>query len=279
MLEVEDFLVSHEKFSIKECDNCRFRYTDNPPSEQEAGAYYEDEDYVEHSDKQEGLIFKLYHIGRKWMLNRKLRLIQKHTKEGRILDVGSASGYFMNHMKSAGYGVDGIEISPKARELCKSKFDINAYEPKSLINKELDSKYDIISLWHVFEHVYTYNEYFEAFEHFLKDDGRLLIAMPNHKCLDSEYYGKYWCAYDVPRHLWHFEPKTFETFVRKRGFRLEAIKRMPLDPFYNAMVSASYKKSFTFLPWTLYIGLLSYVQSLFNKKRSSSIIYVLKKNI
>ena len=173
-LKTEDFLVSHESFYIKQCQNCSFRFTAEPPQEKDAGAYYEDEDYVEHSDKKEGLIFKLYHIGRDWMLKRKQRLIGQYTSKGRILDVGSASGYFMNHMKNAGYEVDGVEISEKARALCKSKFQINAYTPKSLVGKSLEGKYDFITLWHVFEHVYTYNEYFEAFRHFLKDDGTIV---------------------------------------------------------------------------------------------------------
>jgi 2-polyprenyl-3-methyl-5-hydroxy-6-metoxy-1,4-benzoquinol methylase len=274
---VEDHLVSHEIFEILECNNCHFRFTQHPPTESKSGVYYEDDDYIEHSDNQKGLIFKLYHFGRKFMLKQKRKMCATSSQNPRLLDVGSASGYFLNHMKETGFNVDGIEISKKARDLCKEKFNISAFEPSALLNKELSGTYDVISLWHVFEHVYTYDEYFESFRHYLNTNGKLLIAMPNYKCLDEVYYGKYWCAYDAPRHLWHFDPKTFERFAKDRGFKLVKLKRLPLDPFYNAMVSAGYKKHFTFLPWTLYIGLLSFIQSLSNKRRSSSIVYILQK--
>lgn len=277
VLKAKDHLVSKQSFSILECVNCDFRFTQDPPSPSAIGPYYDDEAYVEHSDSQSGLIFNLYHRARRIMLSFKYRMLKKRSNGKRLLDVGSASGYFMEYMQSKGYDAQGIEISDKARELCKQRCGIEAFEPKSLINNELNGKYDLITLWHVFEHVYTYDDYFKAFARYINDGGTLAIAMPNHRCLDETYYGKYWCAYDVPRHLWHFEQKTFKAFAEKRGFKLAAVKRLPLDPFYNAMVSASYKKGFKFLPWTMYIGCLSFVMGLFNKKKASSLVYLLNK--
>ncbi len=279
LMKAEDHLVSHELFHILECTQCAFRFTQGAPVEEEIGPYYDDDAYVEHSDSQSGLIFKLYHKARSIMLSFKFRMIKNVNNGNRLLDVGSASGYFLEYMQGKGYEVDGVEISDKARELCKSRTGIEAHLPVSLINQDLKGKYDIISLWHVLEHVYTMDDYFEAFSHYLAEEGVLLIAMPNHRCLDETYYGKHWCAYDVPRHLWHFEPKTFKLFAAKRGFKVSSIKRLPLDPFYNAMVSASYKKGFKFLPWTIYIGTLSFINGLFIKKKSSSLVYILKKTI
>ncbi len=277
VLTASDWLVSKEQFDVLACKNCSFRFTQDAPSESNIGPYYDTDSYVEHSDSNKGLVFQIYHFGRKLMLNRKLKLIRRASKGKELLDVGSASGYFLNHMKVNNYAVTGIEISPKARELCKTKFNIETFSPEALINNDLGKNFDLITMWHVFEHVYTYDEYFNSFKALLNTDGKLLIAMPNYRCLDAKYYKEYWNGYDVPRHLWHFDPESFKTFAENRGFTIKEAKRLPLDPFYNSMVSAEYKTNFTFIGWTFIIGLMSYLNSLFDKSKSSSLVYILER--
>jgi 2-polyprenyl-3-methyl-5-hydroxy-6-metoxy-1,4-benzoquinol methylase len=276
--EVPDWLVSKEVFQIHSCDNCGFKFTANAPNQNDVAPYYDSEEYVEHSDTKKGLIYGLYHWARKLMLNYKYNIIKKLNTGNKLLDVGSGSGYFLNHMKTRNYDVTGVEISEKAVKLCKDNFGISAFSPDDLLSNKLDKNYDLITLWHVFEHVYSYNEYFEIFRNSLNEGGKLIIAMPNYICYEADVYKEYWAAFDTPRHLWHFSPDTFEKFANERGFKLERTHRLPLDPFFNAMVSASYKKKFTFLPITLCIGLLSYLKSLINRDKSSSVIYILSKN-
>ena len=278
VVEAKDWLVSKEPFTIYQCTQCTFRFTQDAPAENNVGKYYDDDAYVEHSDSNKGLIFQIYHWGRKLMLRRKLSLIKKISNGRSLLDVGSASGYFLNHMKENNYDVLGIEISDKARRLCMNNFSIESFPPDQLISNTLGKKFDIITLWHVFEHVYTYNEYFNAFASILNPGGKLVIAMPNYNCLDAGYYKEYWNGYDVPRHLWHFNPESFTSFANERGYTISKTYSLPLDPFYNAMVSAEYKPSFTFLPWTFTIGLMSYLNSLVKKEQSSSLVYILQKN-
>jgi 2-polyprenyl-3-methyl-5-hydroxy-6-metoxy-1,4-benzoquinol methylase len=274
---VPDWLVSKEVYSISQCTSCLFKFTANAPTAENIGPYYNSEEYVEHSDTKSGVIYGVYHYARMLMLKFKLSKIKKNTNGTKILDVGSGSGYFVNHMKQNGYEVTGVEISDKAVALCKTKFDIQANSPEKFLAGELDTDYDIISLWHVFEHVYTFDEYFNLFDKSLKKDGTLILALPNSDSADAKIYGKYWAAYDTPRHLWHFTPATFSRFAEARGFEVVQKYRLPLDPFFNAMVSASYKPKFTFFPISVLIGFYSLVVSMFNKDRSSSLIYFLKK--
>lgn len=276
-LLVTDWLVTQEKFNVKRCNKCLFRFTANPPSAEAAGKYYETEEYVEHSDNNDGFINKLYHFGRKWMMKYKLSLIQNLQTGNRLLDVGSGAGYFLNFMQQSGYAVEGVEISEKAVKGCKDKYNIDAYHPSRLIGNKIEINVDIITLWHVFEHVYEYDEYFNSFSKLLSKDGRLIIAMPNYKCLEEKIYRTHWNGYDTPRHLWHFTPETFKKFAADRGFEIVKMKSLPLDPFYNSMISASYKKSFTLLPITLLNGILSSILSSISLKHSSSIVYILKK--
>jgi SAM-dependent methyltransferase len=276
-LHTKDWLVSHEDFEIKNCDNCGFRFTSNPPAAGDAGPYYETEEYVEHSDNKEGLTNTIYHYARKWMLKYKFSLVSKYAKGKRLLDIGSGSGYFINHMKQWGYAVNGVEISDKAVAFCQTKFDITAYSPEQFIADEISGEFDVATMWHVFEHVYSYDEYFSMLHKKLAADGTLIIATPNHLCLEEKYYRKFWNGYDVPRHLWHFTPSTFTQFAEKRGFKLIKMRNLPLDPFYNCMISASYKKSISLLPATVFVGFLSFCNAIFSFNKSSSIVYILKK--
>jgi 2-polyprenyl-3-methyl-5-hydroxy-6-metoxy-1,4-benzoquinol methylase len=103
-----DWLVSKERFELKQCEQCQFRiYRQMHPSEKEVGPYYNSEEYVEHSDTTSGLIYSIYHVARRVMLNFKYRKIKRLNTGKKLLDIGSGSGYFMNHMKKNGYDVTG----------------------------------------------------------------------------------------------------------------------------------------------------------------------------
>jgi len=276
-LDVPDWLVSKQSFEVKECTSCTFRFTANAPSQEEIGPFYDSEEYVEHSDTQKGLIYSLYHYARKYMLNYKYRKIQKLSTGKKLLDIGSGSGYFAGFMQTKGYDVSGVEISEKAKNLCEEKFGIAAKSPGQFLNGELGGGYNLISLWHVLEHVYTLDEYFELFSQSLAENGHLIIALPNSNSTDAKMYQEYWAAFDVPRHLWHFTPSTFEKLANNKGFDVIKKHRLPLDVFFISMVSASYKKSFTFLPVTLVKACVGYLSSLLDPNNASSLIYVLKK--
>ena len=276
-MDVPDWLVSKETFNISKCTSCGFKFTSDAPSENLVGPYYNSEEYVEHSDTKSGLIYSLYHKAREFMLSYKLRIISKMNVGKKLLDVGSGSGYFLNKMATNGYDVTGVEISDKAVELCKKNFGITANSPQDFLTNKLDKDYDLITLWHVFEHVYSFEEYFDLFSNSLKDGGRLILALPNSDSTDADLYQEHWAAYDMPRHLWHFTPDTLELFASKRGFKLVKKHTLALDPFFISMVSASYKKNFTFLPITLLKAFYSFTISLFNIDKSSSLIYVLEK--
>jgi len=277
-LNVPDWLVSKEIFELQQCEQCQFVFTANAPLEKDAGPYYNSEEYVEHSDTSSGLIYSVYHVARRAMLHYKYMKIKRLHVGKKLLDVGSGSGYFMNFMKKKGYDVTGVEISEKAIALCKKKFGIKAHSPSEFLEEKLDTDYDIISLWHVFEHVYSYDAYFELFSKSLNNNGYLILALPNCDSQDARMNKSYWGAYDTPRHIWHFTSKTIELFAMGRGFKMIKKHRMPLDPFFNVMVSDSYKDKFTFLPLTLLKGLYSYIISLLNIEKSSSIIYIFQKN-
>lgn len=278
LLPLKDYSISKEDFEIFQCSNCQFVFTQNVPHEAEIGPYYKSEDYISHSDTNEGFINKAYHFVRKIMLSRKHRLIHGLTKGKDLLDIGCGTGYFLDFMKRKNYNTLGVEADDDARAHGIEKFGLNIHTPQDLLNGVIDSKFDIISLWHVLEHLYDPKKYLNAIHGLLKKDGFLVIAVPNCDSYDAKHYKNHWAGYDVPRHLWHFTPKTLEWIAKETEFSLVKMKTLPFDPFYVALLSEKYKGGSLALIKGGLIGFISYVKSVFNVKKSSSIIYVLKKS-
>ncbi len=275
--KVYDYSITGDSFTIVKCNDCSFKFIQDPPLESECGPYYQSEDYISHSDSKKGITFKLYHYVRSIMLSRKYSLINQLNPEKKLLDVGSGTGYFANFMKQKGYQVTGIEMDDSARRFSKERFNLEIFPPSHLLADESVQVYGVITLWHVLEHLYNPQNYWAKFQSLLKSDGFLVIAVPNHDSFDAAYYGDYWAAYDVPRHLWHFNPASIEKMAAQFGFKLLKMESMPFDPFYNSILSEKYKKStFGFLRAAC-IGFVAYIQGMMQLKRASSIIYIFKK--
>ena len=276
-MEVKDYFLTGENFTLFQCSHCAFVFTQAHPGKEDISPYYKSEDYVSHSNTREGIVNKLYHFSRGYMLGRKRKLIQRliQNKTGKILDIGSGTGFFLNHMKEHGWDVTGIEPSEESRKFCMDQFALDIKDEKSLFSLA-ENSFDVVTLWHVLEHVQDIDEYMIKIRSILKKDGNLLIALPNFNSLDAAIYKGKWAAYDVPRHLWHFTPFSFKKLAAKYQFQLLKMKSMPLDAGYVSLLSEKYRNNpLGFLTGGI-IGVLSLVLGLINVKKSSSIIYVLK---
>lgn len=276
----EDYTVSGESFPICRCKSCGFRFTGDLPQENDMGRYYDAPEYISHSNTRRGIVNKLYHRIRKYMLAQKYRLVCRETgrkSNADILDVGTGTGYFPATMKAAGWNVEAVEINEKARRFVLDTFGISVEE--SLYSERFGkARFDCITLWHVLEHLSEPGKVFERLGYLLKDDGKLIIAVPNRESADASHYGNAWAAYDVPRHLWHFAPDTLKRMAGMHGFRVRSIKPMPFDGFYVSMLSEEYKGSRFYFMKGLLVGLSAWFKSLSDKKKSSSLIFILEKN-
>ena len=278
LLSAKDYLVSGETFIIRRCNGCSLAFTADPPPEKETERYYVSDDYISHSDKQQNLMDNLYHLARSFMLGRKYRLTVRVTGKphGTLLDIGSGTGYFASYMQVKGWTVTGVEINTRAREYSITKHRINALPPAEIKNMD-DGYADVITFWHVLEHLYNPWEWITEVKRILKDDGRCIIALPNIDSADAAWFGSRWAALDVPRHLWHFSPAALVTFVTNNGFSCEEIIPMPLDVFYISALS--HKNSGHRLAFLrgLVTAVVLTAGSLFSKHSASSLIYVISK--
>ena len=277
-LTCTDFFVSGEKFNIKKCDTCGFKITENIEDEANIGRYYQSEEYISHSNTSKGIVNEAYHRVRNYMLGRKRRLVEQSAgmQRGHILDVGTGTGFFLNEMNQNGWHVTGTEKSPDAREFARNEFNLDILETEKLFQLQ-ENSFDVITLWHVLEHIHRLEENMQTFQRLLKKEGKLIIAVPNHESYDAKHYRETWAAYDVPRHIWHFAPKQMKMFGEKYDFTLENTKTMPFDSFYVSMLSEKYKKAKIPLLGGMAHGIISWLQSLLNSKNCSSVIYVFEK--
>ena len=273
-----DHYASGEQFNLYRCNDCGFIFTQDAPVETEIGRYYETPDYISHTDTRKGLMNRVYHRVRKYMLSRKAKLI-KHTSglsKGSLLDIGTGTGYFGNAMKERGWRVKAIEKNAKARAFAKEHFDLDV-DAEDALGMYADASFDAITLWHVMEHLEHLDETWERLAALLKERGVLIVAVPNVSSYDAKKYGAWWAAYDVPRHLWHFSPSTMQQFGAKHGFKLAEQHPMPFDAFYVSMLTERYKGSRPAFLKGMWTGLLAWFSSLAKKERSSSMIYVFRK--
>lgn len=212
------------------------------------------------------------------MLGSKARLVAReaHRKTGRLLDIGTGTGYFADTMVRRGWKVEAIEKSPQAREFAKAHFNLDV-KPESALKEFAPDSFDVITLWHVMEHLEHLNEVWGRLRELLTEKGVLIVAVPNCSSYDAKRYGEYWAAYDVPRHLWHFTPGTIQQLASRHGFIMAARHPMPFDAFYVSMLSEKHRGSSCSFLKGMYAGTLAWFNALGRKERSSSMIYVFRK--
>ncbi len=273
-LTCTDYLVSNQEFSIQQCETCSFRFTSPRPDASLIGDYYKSDQYISHNDSGQGIVNLAYRAVRNYTLRSKLNLInQLNEGVGKVLDVGCGTGAFLETCKNGGWQVIGTEPDDDARKVASNKLQI---EIKSDLNALSDTdSYNVITLWHVLEHISALNETVHKLSNLLEDDGSVVIAVPDSDSYDAHYFQEYWAAYDVPRHLHHFTPSTIEALFQKHGFKLVNKHPMLFDAFYIAMLSTCYKTGKTNYLKSLQVGLASNNDGK-QTGHFSSLIYVFK---
>lgn len=271
-LTVKDHSVSKEIFDLYYDEELDMLITSPQPELQNLGRYYESEDYISHTDNKRSLFEKAYHFVKNIALKNKLNLINsQQPQKGKLLDIGAGTGDFLLTAKNDGWETIGVEPSDRAKNIAKEKGISFVEEIRTLENHSLD----VITMWHVLEHVPDLELQIQELKRLLKPTGTLIIAVPNYKSFDASHYETFWAAYDVPIHFWHFSKKSIQLLFERVDMKLEKVLPMKLDSFYVSLLSEKYKTGKMNYIKAFLIGLKSNWKAK-NSKEYSSHIYVLK---
>lgn len=270
----KDYSVSGESFALVKCEKCSLIFTNPRPDTAHIDQYYQSENYISHTNKANNITNLLYKVVRGYTLKQKVQLIERYTNHKKLLDFGCGTGTFLKYCTDQGFESEGYEPNPVAlKHLTKT----TSTKVMSRINElKKDNHYDIITAWHVLEHVHDLKATLKILRKALQPEGYLFVALPNPESYDATFYKQHWAGYDVPRHLYHFSQTAFSHLVKQCKLEIAEIHPMKFDSFYVSLLSERYKTGSSQFIKAFLSGLKS------NKAASksgqySSLIYVLTK--
>jgi 2-polyprenyl-3-methyl-5-hydroxy-6-metoxy-1,4-benzoquinol methylase len=274
-ITVKDHSVSKEEFQLVHNNEFDMLETHPQPSPDKLPEYYKSEDYISHTNTKRNLFEKVYHLVRNISLKRKLKLINSFTsKEKNLLDIGCGTGDFLQIAKHDGWNVYGIEPNEKARNTSNIKTNNSVFEADHLLKLTPES-FDVITLWHVLEHLPKLEEHISILKLLLRPNGILILAVPNYNSYDAKYYKEFWAAYDVPRHLWHFSQTAISKLFSKENMYIEKSLPMKFDSYYVSLLSEKHKSGWMNIFNAFRIGWLSNFKAKYTTEHSS-LIYCIK---
>lgn len=269
-LKTKDHSVSKENFELHLDEDLNMLVTQ--PQPENLNPYYDSAAYISHTDASESFVDKIYQGVKKINLKNKLKIVQKHSSGKKLLDVGAGTGDFLVVAKENGWSVHGVEPNSKANAKASEK----GLELKTTLEDFANQKFDVITLWHVLEHMPNLTDQVTRLSNLLTEDGIVIIAVPNFKSFDALHYKNFWAAFDVPRHLWHFSKTAISKLFQKENMQLLKTYPMVFDAFYVSLLSEKYKTGKQNFITAFFIGLRSNLKA-WRTKEYSSLIYVLKK--
>jgi len=273
-LWLKDEFLTKEDFHICECLNCGLLYTMPRPPKEKIGAYYKSDEYYSHQENKKGFVPRLYEAIKKINLKHKFRLASRDLPVGKLLDIGCGVGDFLHVAENKGWQCTGVEPSEEAREIARQRIKGDLLYSEDL-EQLPDQSFDLITMWHVLEHVDDLKWQVAQLQRLIKPNGRIVIDVPNYRSYDGRFYNAYWAAYDVPRHLNHFNKTVLTKMFKTSGLSLVSMDKLVWDAYYISFMSEQYKHHFMPLVRGVFRGLVSNAKA----RRSgewSSLVYVFR---
>ena len=274
-IDSRDYFLTNELFSISSCNHCSFLFTDPRPNSNEISDYYKSSEYISHTSKANNLTNRLYKFARYFTLSKKVKLANRISAGNTILDYGCGTGDFLFACQQKSWKIHGFEPDDDARNIATEKNKTKIYSSLEELNQV--NEIDLITLWHVLEHIHDLKNTLDILQSKLAKHAKLLIAVPNYESYDAKYYKEYWAAYDLPRHLYHFSQTSMAQLLKEYGLKISEIIPMKLDAFYVSLLSEKYKNGKSNYIKSFINGYKSNIYAKKNNNNYSSLIYIANK--
>jgi len=207
------------QFQIKKCQQCGVYLLSPKISTEEMQKYYPEE-YICYLEAIEDDPSVFSRLDRKIALNKRCKQINKRVdKPGKILDIGCATGIFLDGMKKLGWEVAGIEPNEKAADYARKRFNIDVFTGYLHEVNLRDESFDVITLWDVLEHVPDPNEFINNVYKLLKPGGLIIASLPNANAWERYLFREYWVGWEIPRHYRSHTPDTITKFLKRYSFK------------------------------------------------------------
>lgn len=210
------------QFQIVTCAHCGHLYQTPRPTQAAIGQYYPD-----HYQPFWQAVDDAPHAWQRWLGHRRWRTrcqqVTRLRQGGRILDVGAATGVFLNEMRRYGqWELRGVEFSADAADYARSKFGLDIFPGQIEAVPWANASFDVITCWDVLEHLPDPHSALRKMRTLIADDGYLLFSVPNGGSLDARLFGRYWIGLDQPRHMSVFTLKSLSRLLDEAGFKIES---------------------------------------------------------
>lgn len=273
-LQITDHFLSKETFTVVECSGCRFRWITPRPVATEIGGYYQSEEYISHDSAGGGWLTRLYRLARTVSIRGKYKIVDRWSGGKTLLDIGCGTGEFAAYVATKGYTVRGVEPGEKARQYATGTHGFPVAETLGEVAAERP-RFGCITLWHVLEHLHDLNGSMEMIRSMIDPGGVVVVAVPNCDSWDARHFGTHWAAWDVPRHLYHFNAATLTMLAEKHGFAVKAVMPQKMDAYYVSLLSGKYRHGSASYLKAFFLGFWSNLKAGTGDRGHSSLIFLL----
>jgi len=231
-------------YSIRRCNDCNAYFLSPFPTPEILAKAY-DESYYGYTEKKfKGPIEKVLDFFRNHRAKRISKLLHK---KGSIMDIGCGNGNFLKSLiKHGHFNLFGSELEGKSAQRAAQHKEINLITEPLNANSFNENSFDVITMFHVFEHLTEPQSMLNLVRLFLKDDGYFVVSFPNIGSWQSRFFKGKWLHLDPPRHLFFFEGKDFEKIMNDYGFALVSKKYFSLEQnpygFIQSFLNMFFKK-------------------------------------
>jgi SAM-dependent methyltransferase len=226
-------------FTLVQCGRCGLLYLNPQPSQEELAPHYPKQ-YHAFTGAIEDQASALVRWARRYGVRRRGRAVTRRQPGGRLLDIGCATGVFLNEMRHHGvWELYGIEPAASAAEFARRRFGLQIFQGTLLDTAYPDDFFDVVTMWDVLEHVADPQAHLREIGRILKPGGWLALKVPDLSSWEARLFGPYWAGHEAPRHLFGFSRYVLTRQLVDLGFEAPETARLGGD-YATFMLSAGY---------------------------------------